>query len=251
MEELRSASTISVVIPCYNEEKYIGKLLNNLSIQTKNPDQIIVADCSSEDKTIDVIKAFQRLPVKIVNSAYRSTAAARNAGAKAATGDYLLFVDADIKLPMNLIKEIHVTIKSRNVDFVTPSYKSDGKQIVDSYLIWLINNLMFINLWLLKRLWAIGGVMVVRKLTHDNIGGFNQTLVIGDDLDYSRRLRKIDASFVYLKKIKVIHSSRRFQGYGTRKALVAIITENSKLGKWFFQPLFRKMGRGRKYGHYR
>lgn len=242
---------ISVVIPCYNEEKFVGGLLKDLSHQTIAPNEVIVADCGSTDKTAEVAKSFaSKLPIKIAKSKYQSPGATRNVGAKKAQSEYLLFIDADIRIPKDLIEKITTSLDNTPVDFLTPRYKSDGQHIVDSGLMWHINNLMLINFRLLKRLWAIGGVMVVKRTMHDKIGGFSQKLKVGDDIDYSRKLRKHGASFIYLNNVQVFHSSRRFQGYGVPKAILALLTENSKAGKWVFQPALQKFGRGRKYGHF-
>lgn len=242
---------ISVVIPSYNEEKFVDGLLKDLSNQTIAPDEVIVVDCESTDKTIEVAKNFaSKLNLKIAKSTHQSPGATRNEGAKKAKGDYLVFIDADMRIPKELIENIQNSLANQPVDFLTVRYKSDGQHPVDSGLMWHINNLMFINFRLLKRLWAIGGVMVVNRTVHEKVDGFHYKLSVGDDIDYSRRLRKTGATFTYLNNLEVIHNSRRFQGYGVPKALLALLTENSKAGKWIFQPVLRKVGRGRRYGHF-
>jgi glycosyltransferase involved in cell wall biosynthesis len=88
--------TISIVIPCYNEEKYVGKLLEDLSRQTLKPTSVFVVDCDSGDKTTEIVQRFlKQLPLQLFRSTYRSAAAARNTGANASKTDYLLFLDAD------------------------------------------------------------------------------------------------------------------------------------------------------------
>src|SRR5580698_3542279 len=96
--------TLSVVIPCYNEEHYVGKLLEDLTKQTVQPDFVFVVDCHSKDKTVRVAKSFSnQLPLTVLMAPYRSAASARNTGADAATTDYLLFLDADMRIEPNFI----------------------------------------------------------------------------------------------------------------------------------------------------
>src|SRR5450432_1023894 len=89
----------SIVIPCRNEEKYIGKLLESVSQQTivnKNI-PVFIADANSTDNTLRVIQSFQeKLNIQLVEGGYPPTG--RNNGAKKVTTKYILFLDADIEL---------------------------------------------------------------------------------------------------------------------------------------------------------
>lgn len=228
--------TISVVIPCLNEEKYVGKLLEDLVCQTRKPDEVIVADCRSDDKTIDTVRYYSnKLPLKIAISEIRSPGAARNAGAKAATSEYLLFIDADMRVPAHLIQEIKKSLIIRPTDYLTPSYRSDGTSFMDSLSVSVVNLRMTSLMRLLKNLWGMGGVMCVKKEVHIKIGGFDTHMQTRNDVDYLNKLRTYRASFTYLRHIKAVTTGRRFEGDGIA-ALIKLAVRSKK---------------PRNYGHYK
>ncbi len=95
---------ISIIIPTYNEEKYLPILLKCISKQTLKPEEVIVADNYSKDQTREIAQKFG---AKIVDGGIQSVG--RNNGAKIAKGDILIFIDADIsfdeKFLENCIKQ--------------------------------------------------------------------------------------------------------------------------------------------------
>lgn len=86
--------TITVVIPAYNAAKYLGEALESVLTQTRRPDEIIVIDDGSTDDTTQVIERFGKAVVTI-RQQNAGEGAARNAGIRAARGDYIAFLDAD------------------------------------------------------------------------------------------------------------------------------------------------------------
>ena len=86
---------LSIIIPCKNEERYLGKLFTSLQKQRLPRNvEIIVADAGSTDKTLLIINAYSHvLPIRTVAGGLPSVG--RNKGAEAATGDVFLFLDAD------------------------------------------------------------------------------------------------------------------------------------------------------------
>lgn len=90
---------ISIIIPVYNSEKYLGKCIKSLVNQTNNDIEIILVDDNSTDKSMDIIEYFQsRYPnkIKVASTKTNSGAgAARNVGLSIATGKYIGFIDSD------------------------------------------------------------------------------------------------------------------------------------------------------------
>ena len=83
---------VSVIIPAYNAEATLGRCLSSLHRQSRPPDEIIVVDDGSTDGTA---KVAQRHGARIISQGNAGPAAARNVGARAASGEVLLFTDAD------------------------------------------------------------------------------------------------------------------------------------------------------------
>jgi len=96
---------VSIIIPAYNEEKDIKDVLDSIMRQTYPKEKIetIVIDDKSTDKTAEIAKKY---PVKLIKGQHKGVGAARNLGIKNATGDIILFVDADQVLDKNYVKEI-------------------------------------------------------------------------------------------------------------------------------------------------
>ena len=94
---------ISVVIPVYNEEKYIGKCLESLMKQTVPADEIIVVNNNSTDNSVKIIKQY---PVRIVNEKKQGMTPARNRGFNEAKYDIIVRTDGDTILPPNWLKRI-------------------------------------------------------------------------------------------------------------------------------------------------
>lgn len=90
---------ISVIVPTYNEEKYIRKCLEALIKQSRKPTEIIVVD-DSTDKTWDIVTKFRKvhkeIPLRIFRTEHKGPAPARNLGARKAQGSILVFVDGDM-----------------------------------------------------------------------------------------------------------------------------------------------------------
>jgi glycosyltransferase involved in cell wall biosynthesis len=103
---------VSVIIPAYNEEKYIGRCLATLQRQTLAPDQreIIVVDDGSTDQTRAVVA---RYGVTVLRQAHRGPALARNLGASLARGAILVFLDADMSFAPTFLARLIAPILER------------------------------------------------------------------------------------------------------------------------------------------
>ncbi|MBR3552167.1 MAG: glycosyltransferase family 2 protein [Clostridia bacterium] len=87
----------SVVIPAYNSARFIGETLDSLLAQTLHDVEIVVVDDGSADDTRDVVQAYQKksAAIRLISQENAGVSAARNRGLAAATGDYVVFLDAD------------------------------------------------------------------------------------------------------------------------------------------------------------
>ena len=104
MNILRTARDISVVIPAYNAEASLGSCLDSLKKQTSKPFQIILVDDCSTDRTASI--ASEAGIETLLFSTRSGPAVARNAGAEKAEGEIILFLDADVTVPDDLICRI-------------------------------------------------------------------------------------------------------------------------------------------------
>lgn len=98
---------ISVIVPTYNEQKYIGKCISSLLDQDYDDLDIIIVDDGSTDKTIEIVKKY---PVNLLTQSHKGAGAARNYGASYAKGMILVFVDADQFFDKSYISELTMPI---------------------------------------------------------------------------------------------------------------------------------------------
>lgn len=99
---------LSVIIPAYNEALVIGKCLDSLLTQTRKADEIIVIDDSSTDQTLQIVKKYS---VTILTQDHAGPGKARNLGAKKASGDILIFVDADMTFDKDFLNKLVTPIE--------------------------------------------------------------------------------------------------------------------------------------------
>src|SRR5258708_19426498 len=102
---------ISVLVPAYNEEKLLGSCLESLAVQNPLPDEIVIVDNASTDRTPEIIKEFianhPELNVTAVYETKKGAPAAREAGWRAAHGDVIVMTDADETFPFAWTATLH------------------------------------------------------------------------------------------------------------------------------------------------
>lgn len=89
---------VSIVIPCYNAEKYIARCLNSVFAQTFEDFEAIVVDDGSSDSSLEVLSGFKDTRLKVVGKINGGASSARNAGLDIARGEWIAFVDIDDSL---------------------------------------------------------------------------------------------------------------------------------------------------------
>src|SRR6266536_2307495 len=150
--------SLSIIIPAYNEDKLLPTLLSSILHSIRNlhdvypeyPVEIIVVDNNSTDRTSEVARNYQ---AKVVLEDKRNVSAARNRGAKIASSDYLVFIDADYRVEGNFLREIirkfenHPTIVALGVSVVVEENDLDPirRSIADFalYLLRMIKKMSF------------------------------------------------------------------------------------------------------------
>jgi len=116
---------ISVIIPVFNEEKYINSCLKSLYLQDQKANEIIIIDNNCTDRTINIAKKFKN--IKIIKETTQGMTPARNKGFNQAKGDIFIKCDADTEFPNNFISEIKkaFSISKTSVGLTTPVYFGD------------------------------------------------------------------------------------------------------------------------------
>ncbi len=210
----------SIIIPALNEEKYLPKLLEDLSKQTFQDFEVIVVDGKSEDKTVELSKMFTpKLPsLTILTSSIRNVSVQRNLGGTKAKSKYLIFNDADNRLPNYFLEGIRFQLRIHPVDLFT-CWTSPETSTKQDKTISTANN-MLIEASLIANNPIAPGAMIgcIRKafLTEK---GFDKTVGYGEDADFVKRC--INGGYVYkiFKEPKYTYSLRRFHSHGAIKTI--------------------------------
>lgn len=200
---------VSIVIPTFNEEKYLPKLLRSIKRQSMQPKQIIVADAFSYDQTRKIAKEFG---CKVVDGGLPSKA--RNNGAKASTEDILLFLDADVVLPPKFLEKTVHEMELRGLDITSCFIRPLSKSTIDEVLHEAVNYYFKVTKSFYPHI--PGFCIFVRKSTHEQIKGFDESVVLCEDHDYVRRAKKV-GRFGYLRSYKIPVSVRRLTEEGRLK----------------------------------
>ena len=201
---------ISVIIPTLNEEKYLPACLESLEKQTIKPDEVIVVDSNSPDRTREIAKEHG---CKVINKVC-NIATARNIGVKASRGDILVFLDADTVIPEGWIERSLKFLSSPKIIgyMCLPDYSGlRGKQ-------WLYCKLMrFWHVFSRIKL-PISGVcavgFAVKREAFEEVGGFDEKIDVGEDTDLEFRLRKTGKRIIIDKEIKCTLNFRRWEKGG-------------------------------------
>jgi len=211
---------LTIVIPCKNEEKYIGNLLKSLSYQ-KNIEgvKIIIADAGSTDLTVEIIGSYSdRLDITIIAGGL--PAIGRNNGAKISNTKYILFIDADAEIfSKDMIYKSIVKMESKNLDLLASKLNSDNFIVK---LLYKVNNILIL-LSKFDNPFCVGIYMMVRSDAFNSLGGFPEDVAHCEDYLLSKRFNK--------KKFGIINQSvysdnRRFKKMGYWK-MVKYIYRNT------------------------
>jgi len=195
---------LTIIIPTLNEEKYLPRLL--ASIKSQNfPAKIIIADDNSQDQTPAIARQFNCQVVK-----GGCPGVGRNAGAKAANSDWLLFLDADVELSPQLLAKSMQEVERRGLSVATCRVVPLSDRLIDK-TIYLIGDLVIYLLRRVKPL-AHGFCIFIKKSLHDEIGGFDETITFAEDSDYVQRAAKI--GWFGVLQTKILVSVRRFDQEG-------------------------------------
>jgi len=199
---------ISVVIPAYNEEKYLPKTLESLKNQI-SPNlnyEIIVVDSGSNDRTAEVAKNYGAIVLKTKK---KTPAFARQKGVEKAKGEIIICLDADTMAPRNLLKIISREFeKDQKLVGLTGIIDGWGGSFWQNFLYKWVNTIFAKLNHLLGRYGFQGQSFAFRKEAFFKIGGFRTELYTGEDFDLGIRLAKV-GKIKFLFKTLGISSLRR------------------------------------------
>lgn len=210
----------SIIIPALNEEKFLPLLLADLAKQTTQDFEVIVVDGESTDKTVEKAKLFKnKLPsLTILTSKIKNVSVQRNLGAEKATGEYLLFNDADNSLPEYFLEGVRYQIHVRPFDLFTCWFNSDSHTGSDKAVATYMN-IIIEAASLLNQPAAYGALIGCRRNIYQKIGGFNPEVGFAEDAEFVHRGYKKGYTFGVFHEPRFTYSFRRFRKIGKIKLI--------------------------------
>jgi len=226
---------ISFIVPAYNEESELSSTLKALGASAESANQryeIIVADDASTDAT--AVIAVQA-GAKVISINRRQIAAARNAGAGTARGEYLFFVDADTR-----INPVHIT---EAIAALEAGYTGGSARVMIDGAIPLWARVFvraFCTLYFGVNLGA-GAFLFTSRRNFDLIGGFDERYFAGEEVYFSLALKKL-GRFKVLRE-PILTSGRKLRMYPAKQILLnlfavivrgpGVIRSRAKLEMWY------------------
>ena len=204
----------SVIIPAYNEEQYLPRLLKSIEIARanysggRNQIEILVADNASTDRTAEVAAACG---ARVVHVAKRRIGAARNGGARASTGEILCFIDADSAVHPQTFDAIDLVMKT-------------GKYVwgVTGATMERMSFPLFITYWTFLPMVLLTGLDIglsfCRREDFEAVGGYDESRLYAEDVKFPWALKRLGRTrgqrTVRLPQVKALGCTRKFDQFG-------------------------------------
>jgi glycosyltransferase involved in cell wall biosynthesis len=208
---------ISFIIPAHNEEQLLGRTLAALQAATSGLGfavsyEVIVVDDASDDRTAAIARDAG---ARVVTVAHRQIARVRNAGARVATGDLLVFIDADTVVEANTLRATLAAIQAGAVgggalvrfDGPLPLFAKGMETLM--------------RLTMRAGRLAAGAYIFCTREAFDAVGGFDESLYVTEELAMSRALRR--AGRVAILRESVLTSGRKARTHSGREFLVPLV----------------------------
>ncbi len=211
MSQTNRRVRLSVVIPAYNERELLPAALAALQEALseagwREASELVVCDNASTDETAELAR---QAGARVVREPRRIIAAVRNSGARAATGDWLIFTDADSRVSPGLLADTLAAFADETVIGGGAHLALDpqecgrrGRRIV-AFWNWLSS----------RRGWAAGGYIFCRASDFMSLGGFDESYYASEELNFSQRIKQLGKQtgrrFVILDQHPLVTSGRK------------------------------------------
>ena len=213
---------MTIIVPAFNEEACLGPTLDSIRAASEllrarrgEDSDVIVVDNNSTDGTSGLAR---NKGATVVHEPVQSISRARNTGARHATGNVLVFVDADVMVPRTLLDAIHVTMSDP---------KSVGGGVDVDYRPLRVSVGLYLRAWrLLGHLMGMvqGATQFCRKCDFERAGGYDENAWIGEDVDFywslARLARKSHRTVRLIREPRIRPSCRRFDNWPLWRILI-------------------------------
>lgn len=213
---------LTIIVPAFNEADYLPVTVDAIQVAAEHlrthsdaEVEVVVVDNNSTDETASIARARG---AAVVHESVQGIARARNAGARHAQGDVLVFVDADVLLPPALFEAIHDAMSD-------PACIGGGMDV--EYRPRRRSMRLYLRAWrlLARRMRLVqGATQFCRRSVFEQVGGYAEQAWIGEDVDFYRSMERLARSaggvVRFIEQPRVQASARRFDKWPLWKTLL-------------------------------
>jgi glycosyltransferase involved in cell wall biosynthesis len=241
---LTSLPRISIIIPALQEEKLITRTLKQFTpeLRQRYNFEVIVSDGGSTDKTVELANDYADIVIEHTDAMKQNISRGRNVGAKSASGEILIFLNADtlIEEPASFFqKMIDLVNNSRNIAatcsvLVYPAEETVLDRVFHNFFNWYFWMLNIVGMGMGR-----GECHVMKKETFEKIGGYDEKIAAGEDYEMFLRLRR-KGKIAFVRSVLVYESPRRYRKYGYARisllwflnAFMVLFFQRSMVKEW-------------------
>ena len=241
---------LSIIIPTLNEADYLPSLLDSITKQTfAGKLQVIVVDGSSTDETVIRARSFSnRIPDLLVLQSKKDIGHQRNVGVQKAKYGFLLFLDADVILPPTLLADIASKIHSDGKFIIGVMHRFQNMSVIDN-IFFGIGSIFLAGFLAFRMPVTNGDFMLTTRENYDDVEGFKEGVVLGEDVDFGKRSIQAGAKYHFYFRPQVIASLRRAHKMGRMRLLVMWVPAFIRIAR--HGPIYRGQGLDDyPFGHY-
>jgi glycosyltransferase involved in cell wall biosynthesis len=201
---------ISVIVPAYNEEKYIGACLAAIERQEfSGTYEVIVGDGHSTDRTVKIAKGYG---ARVVEESFGNASGGRYVGAKVAHGRIFAFTSSDVQPSNRWLQSIYDAFEDKKVAWVVGGVRPYEGNLLE-YAGASVLNLFAATLNRVGLAYVNGDNVAARADAYWKCGGFNPKLTTSEDTDLGMKLMH-QGKFRYAWRATVVISMRRVRKWG-------------------------------------
>ncbi len=215
---------LSIIVPAYNEERLLAGCLQciDASLAANRRfafgTELLVVDNNSTDRTAEIAT---NAGARVCFEARNQISLARNAGAAAASGEWLMFVDADTYVSPGLLESVLELVQSGTAVGCGSTLRMDEAPRWARFVLGIWTTVSVVCRW------PAGSMFVCRADAFRDVGGFSRTLYAAEEIDLSRRLkrwgRRRGLRFFIVKRCPVQSSARKLELYSGREIVRQLV----------------------------